>query len=121
MLIQACQVASPEEPGARLVDPAPVDINDPHQDTHIRLLRPHTVLLLATVRGGKAIRGAFTQAMANQFKSADGKKDIVAMFNNAVKCLKKGKECQQIHQVPECRMTTDNPLILPPVGLSIMQ
>ena len=73
MLIQACQVASPGAAGASFLDPAPVQISDPQQDTHITLTRPHTVFLLATVRGGTAIRGAFTGAMADQFRYADGR------------------------------------------------
>ena len=51
MLIQACQVASPGAAGASCLDPAPVQISAPQQATHITLPRPHTVLLLATVRG----------------------------------------------------------------------
>ena len=84
MLIQACQVASPGEQSSTSSDPAPVQVSDPHVDQHITLLRPHTVLLLATVRGGKAIRGAFTGAMADEFRSADGKMTVDEMFDRAV-------------------------------------
>ena len=41
-------------------DPLPTQLSDPHRDQHITLTRPHTVLLLATIRDGLAYRGAFT-------------------------------------------------------------
>ena len=52
------------------------------------------MLLLATVRGGKAIRGAFTQAMADQFKSADGQTDVSVMFDRAVQNMDQRDDCQ---------------------------
>ena len=59
VLIQACQAAdrTTRVPGS---DPAPTQLSDPHRDQHITLTRPHTVLLLATVRDGLAYRGVFT-------------------------------------------------------------
>ena len=109
-MVQACQVPSPHT-GSSTSDPAPVQ-----QVTHITLLRPHTVLLLATVRGGKAVRGAFTGAMADQFRIADGKKDISAMFDCAVRSLRKGRDERTEEQIPEFRKTTDNVLIPPPAS-----
>ena len=50
--------------------------------------RPNTALLLATMRGGVALRGVFTGSLANQFRKADGKKDISAMFHDACVELK---------------------------------
>ena len=73
MLLQACQDADRSfvfhttVGGTPEPDPAPTQLTDPHQDQHITLTRPHTVLLLATVRGGVAYRGVFTGAMADQF------------------------------------------------------
>lgn len=110
MLIQACQksAAVPE------TDPAfPVHANDPLKNQHITLKRRHTVLLLATVREGLAKRGAFTRAMAEEFRSADGKKDISEMFNRAVERLMTDPSCR--YQVPEYRQTTSRHLVLPAI------
>ena len=41
-------------------------------DQHVQLTRPNTVLLSATVTGGKAERGVFTGAIANQIIDASG-------------------------------------------------
>ena len=116
MLIQACQVASPGAAGASFLDPAPVQISDPQQDTHTTLTRPHTVLLLATVRGGTAIRRVFTQAMADQFKSADGKTDISVMYDRASEIMDEGEDSQYMSQCSEFRKTTKIQLILPPAS-----
>ena len=118
MLIQACQVASPGASGISTTDPAQKQnqISDPQQDTHITLTRPHTLLLLATVRGGKAIRAAFTGAMADQFRSADGKTDLSVMFDRASEIMDEREDCQYIGQCPEFRKTTKKQLILPPAS-----
>ena len=68
------------------------------------------MLLLATVRGGVAYRGVFTGAMADQFRSADGKKDINAMFTLAASSAR-----QKHEQIPKLESTTHKFLILPPV------
>lgn len=112
MLVQACQVASPIQ-GNSSYDPAPVQLSDKDRNQHITLLRPETVLLLATVRGGKAKRGAFTGAMADEFREADGKKDIGYMFDSAVYKLKQDPDCESICQCPEFRKTTSKVLIMP--------
>ena len=71
MLIQACQEANKSlaplvnEFGTHEPDPAPTQLSDPHSHQHITLSRPHTVLLLATVRGGVAYRGVFTGASSD--------------------------------------------------------
>ena len=88
----------------------------PVDNTHIVLSRPHTVLLLATVRGGTAIRGAFTQAMADQFRYADGKPDISVMFDRASKIMDKREDCPYISQCSELRKTTKKQLILQPAS-----
>ena len=114
MLIQACQVFStfsllqlPEGGNTESDAPTPSAILDPHYNKHIVLRRPHTALLLATVTGGLAIRGEFSGAMAQQFRSADGIKDIAAMFITAA-----NEVCME--QTPEFRMTLNKSLILPP-------
>ena len=116
ILIQACQDADralashATGGGTPEPDPAPTQLSDPHTDQHITLTRPNTVLLLATVRGGVAYRGVFTGAMADQFRSADGKKDINAMFALAASSTKQKRE-----QIPFFGSTAHKILILPPV------
>ena len=97
-------------------DPAPTQLSDPHRDQHITLTRPNTVLLLATVRGGVAYRGVFTGAMADQFRSADGKKDINAMFTLAANSTRQRNDGSlAAEQIPKLESTTHKLLILPPV------
>ena len=64
--------------------------------------RPHTLLLMSTVAGGYAIRGAFTGAMARQFAKADGKLTINDMVTNAIVDMKKNEE-EDYNQTPEAR------------------
>ena len=80
---------------------------------HIVLRRPHTVLLLATLTGGLAIRGAFTGALADQIRAADGKTDIYRMFNSAAdNMIRFNPACE--NQRPEMRISTQKLLVLPP-------
>ena len=115
MVVQACQIFTTHgvvthQPEEYESDPAtPSHVIDPHNNKHIVLRRPHTVLLLATVTGGLAIRGAFTGALADQIRAADGKTDIYTMFNRAVDNMNTHE------QRPEMRITTQKALILPPV------
>ena len=51
------------------------------EESRITLERPHTVLLLASLRGGYATRGAYTNAMADEFRKVDGKSDIYEMHS----------------------------------------
>ena len=96
-------------------DPAPTRLlSDPHRDAHITLTRPNTVLHQATVGGGLACRGAFTGAMADEFRSADGKKEIYSMFVSASARVKQGAY-HGAYQIPKLESTTDKHLILPPV------
>lgn len=95
-------------------DPAtPTQVSDPYSNQHITLTRPHTVLLLSTIRGRKAKRGLFTGAMADEFRSADGKKDIHAMFIKAHDAMKRNNP-KAVDRYPEYRTTTQKFLILPP-------
>lgn len=68
------------------------------------------MLLLATVTGGKATRGAYTGALADQFLKADGVIDFYGMHLNAVNCMEKENGDEQ---VPEYRDTLGKRLILP--------
>ena len=121
ILIQACQDADraltshATGGGTPEPDPAPTQLSDPHRDQHITLTRPNTVLLLATVRGGVAYRGIFTGAMADQFRSADGKKDINAMFTLAANSTRQRIDGSlAAEQIPKLESTTYKFLILPP-------
>ena len=78
--------------------------------------RPHTLLLMSTVTGGVAFRGAFTGAMARQFAKVDGKTTINDMVTNAIVDMKKN-EMEGYDQTPEARNTLQKSLILPPADL----
>ena len=61
MLIQACQnFVRGENQIVTYPNADPAEIYHPEDRRHIVLRRPHTALLLATVTGGQAIRGAYT-------------------------------------------------------------
>ena len=104
MLLQACQVADDSQLAkyttSKSHDPAPTSLSDPLSNQHITLTRPHTVLLLATVTGGLAIRGAFTGALADQIRVSDGKTVIYCMFNKAVNSMIRNElACVELGQI----------------------
>lgn len=80
-------------------------------DKHATLKRKHTALFMATVEGGVAVRGAYTTAMADQIKKADGITDVIQMHTRAVKAMEIIPECAS--QVPEQRSTLKRRLIIP--------
>ena len=80
----------------------------PEDNTHIVLNRPHTVLLLASMREGSAQRGAYTDAMAKELKRADGR-SIADMHQNAVAEMTKQYGADQ---TPEMRSTLKKKLVL---------
>ena len=124
MLLQACQVAdAPSSMNSSVVqsDPAPTQLSDPQKDQHITLTRPHTVLLLATVREGVAYRGVFTGAMADEFRTADGKKDIYTMFNTAATAMEGLIPEGHSAQNPEFRSSTKKMLVFPPALFTAIQ
>ena len=106
MLVQACQQSEAVQgnPGDDMAMRG-----SPAENTHIVLNRPHTLLLLATMRDGFAKRGAYTDAIVQQFKKANGKSDIHDMHAEAVLEMKRkyGDE-----QTPEFRSTLKMRLIL---------
>ena len=108
MLVQACQhsQAAQGNPGDDMAMRS-----SPADNTHIVLDRPHTLLLLATMRDGFAKRGAYTDEIAQQFKQADGKSDIHDMHTKAVILM---KEKYGDEQTPEYRSTLKKHLILSP-------
>ena len=73
------------------------------EDRHIDLRRPHTVLILSTIRGGYARRGAYTNAIAQQFMTADGKTSIHDIHCRAV--LTMWEKDPGVRQTPEFRST----------------
>mgnify|MGYP001795333182 CR=1 FL=1 len=71
MLIQSCQDAAPnteEQLAAK---------HNPKQELEFELKREDSILLLATSRGSKAVRGKLTGYMDDEFRSANVHKDIV--------------------------------------------
>lgn len=78
-------------------------------DHHITLTRPNTVLLMSTVTGGRARRGMFTGAIADQIKAADGHTDINTMFARACATM---KAKSSNFQTPELRSTLFDPIVL---------
>ena len=60
MLIQACQ--NSDRLRAEEINPSqdPADVYDQSNSRHITLKRANTVLLLATIAGHLAVRGAYT-------------------------------------------------------------
>ena len=77
--------------------------------------RARTLLLMCSVVGCYATRGAFTGAMARQFAKADDKTTIDEMVIAAKIDMKKNEE-EGYNQSPEARNTLQKNLILPPVN-----
>ena len=86
---------------------APCSADDSH---HIVLQRPHTFLILSTIRGGYARRGAYTNAIAQQFMTADGKTDIHETHLRAV--LAMHDKYPGDWQTPELRSTLRKRLLI---------
>ena len=117
MILQACQIVDvtgqeTSEPSLA-TGPAPSQLSDPKQNKDITLTRPNTVLLHATVAGGKAYRGLFMGAMANEIASADNVTDIYEMFRKAATKMKKGAPACVLSQIPKFETTADKKLVLP--------
>ena len=79
------------------------------ENTHIILNRPHTVLLMASMRDGYARRGAYTDAIAQQFRDAGANADISAIHYKAVVRM---REQYGDEQTPEMRSTLTKKLVL---------
>ena len=120
LLLQACQGLTTSThtyqraPEADETDPAvPYLPNVPHNNKHIVLQQPHTVLLSATVTGGTAFRGVYTGAIAQELRKADGRTDIHPMHISSVAEL---PAADRAEQTPEYRSTMQKVLILPPAA-----
>ena len=103
------KVSQPLPRRSRL-DPDPAR---PTQTLNIILRRPHSVLLLSTVRGGLAYRGLFTGAIADQICMSDGETDIYTMFTRAAGML------TNQDQTPEVRGPLEKSLIFPPASSNL--
>ena len=109
MLIQACQsIETLRETPDNDIDMAMR--NSPEANSHITLERPHIVLLNATLRGGYATRGAYTKAISDAFKLADGSHDI-----HTLHC--KAQSMMEDHQTPEFRSSLNKRLYLNSTGV----
>ena len=73
MIIQACQSTETQQETSGYDAMS----SSPEANSHITLERPHIVLLNATLRGGYATRGAYTKAIFDAFKLADGSHDTL--------------------------------------------
>ena len=107
MLIQACQQSQDFS-----YIPVSSDMarrGSPEENTHIILNRPHTVLLLASMRDGFAARGAYTDAIAQELRLARNKLDIQLIHSQAVKQL---QDNYGDDQTPELRSTLKKRLLV---------
>ena len=85
----------------------------PTESKVVTLKRPHTLLLIASVTGGYAKRGAYSCAFAEQMGLADGVISITDMETKArTEMLKNDPECKD--QTPDMRNTLMKKLVLPP-------
>ena len=85
-MIQACQhfenveIALPGDVPRRNLD---AKAGNPPESKYIVLRRPHTLLLLSSVSGGMAVRGAYTEAFTHQMSKSDGRLEIEQMQSRA--------------------------------------
>lgn len=115
MIVQACMVYTTDEGNSPGSDPDTyVTVHDT-KNRHIVLKRRHTLLLNATVEGGKAIRGAYSGAIARQISKANGQLTIEDMHLAAIAEMEEMEEMEEMDdtQDPEKRDTLRHKLILP--------
>ena len=86
VLVQACQHLETANTALQAEHQDMAMRSSSAEESRITLERPHTVLLLASLRGGYATRDAYTNAMADEFRKADGRSDIYEMHSRAVAC-----------------------------------
>lgn len=87
---------------------------NPPENRDVVLKRPHTLLLMSSVAGGLAKRGAFTGAFANQIAKADGRTNVLEMVNRAKIEMKKSHSGDDQEQFPEEISTLQKSLFIPP-------
>lgn len=98
MIIQACHSFS-----NRTLEGAGLDSSKapPCEKDHISLVRPHTLLVHATVMGGTAVRGALAAAIAKEVEKADEEIDFPKAVTHAF-----GRVSQQNHQQTPIQQNT---------------
>lgn len=119
-MVQACQHDD------QIASPPPVDCDMAYrassvENTHLVLNRPHSVLLIAAIRGSYAKREAYTGALAAELRKADSKTDISDMHTRAA--IEMWRHYGE-QFVPEMRTTLMKKLILPgktPPVVSVQQ
>ena len=115
-MIQACQhfenveIALPGDVPRRNLD---AKAGNPPESKYIVLRRPHTLLLLSSVSGGMALRGAYTEAFTHQMSKSDGRLEIEQMQSRARIYMQKNHPGSS-SQIPEMRSTLMKMLKLPP-------
>lgn len=119
ILIQACQTYASDSQEEQSSSNSPSNAHDSSrpEEKSVILERPHTYLLMATVAGGKALRGAFSGALARQIAKADGKTSLDEMIYAAKSDIK--STLQRKKQIPEARNTLEKTLILPAPAVRI--
>lgn len=76
---------------------------------HIILRSQEVAIMIATVHGGKAYRGRFTQAFSRVLRETSGRRNICELFQRAARLLNKEPDRKQI---PEFRSTLTKTLSL---------
>ena len=112
VLIQACQADQHVAHVNMITDAAAPARSVKETSQLIHLKRPNSVVLLATVSGGTAIRGAFTGAFADEIRMTDGEKDIYSMFTAATFNMQNADDSTM--QQPLIMSTLTRRLVLPP-------
>ena len=79
MLIQACQQFENVEISLPGDIPLDAKAGNPTESKYIVLERANTILLLSSVSGGVAVRGAYTKAFTKQLSKSNGKLEIEQM------------------------------------------
>lgn len=111
MIIQAFQSFNREATVASNMDAS--GGRDP--SPYINLYRQHSCLLLSSVIGGASVRGAYTGALAQQFRNADGETTFSQMITDA-KIQMQRTHPESKNQVPDTRETLMKKLVLPPAS-----
>ena len=112
-MIQACQNFNGQLPPGVSSQRIDANAGKPNEAKYITLERPNTLLLLSSITGGFAKRGAYTGALAEQIAKANGKSSIEDMQTTArIEMLKTHPDYRG--QIPEMRSTLMKRLVLPP-------
>ena len=83
---------------------------DAPEKSHFTLKRPHSIMCVATVVGGSAVRGLLIGHLSKKLCESDGCTKFDVMLSEAVENL----GLVEWNQVPDIRKTLTKRLILPP-------